>query len=1180
MFGTEPDELRGFRKRVGLTQSALADRVGVTPLTVHRWETGQSRPQRIAKERLSDLAKSYAEDPTSPEHPVTSPESRPPLDFGGRAEAVSAVAEALRLAHGHQFNPVFASETARIDPLPHQRIAVYERMLKQDPLRFLLADDAGAGKTIMTGLIIREMLLRGRIRRVLIVPPAGLVGNWKRELELLFRLNFRIVSGADVRTRNPFQGPGGDLVVVSLDTLRGDKAFSRLCDSDALPYDLVVFDEAHKLSVSKQNARVRKTRRYQLAEALAGCSDSRSRFGGLGWSARHLLLLTATPHMGKAAPYYFLWRLIDPVGLATEESFKLYSEEAHSHHFIRRTKEEMVGLDGSTLFPPRECLTFSYDLSPDEQALYDATTDYLKNTYGRALSNRPAIQLAMGVFQRRLASSTWALLRSFERRIEKLHAIVEDINAGRTNSAGLRRIQEALDRKHNTDYFDTHSADEDTREDGIGESHEDYEDAVLGAIVSIAIEDLEEEISELSDLRERAVRLYGSGRESKFEKLREVVQDLRFINEKCLIFTEHRDTAEYLVRRLEALGFSGQVGTIHGGMDWREREDQVSAFREPSGNRFLVATDAAGEGINLQFCRMMLNYDIPWNPARLEQRMGRIHRYGQKYNVQIINFVAGDTYEGRVLQVLLEKLETIRKELSNDKVFDVIGRLFENVSLGECIRTAYDSEGTRAAIGAINEALSVERIRDIADRERKLYGPQGDVAECLDTMRTAMERERYLQLLPAYVRRLILKSADLLEFGIRGDIDSVFSLVPKRAGALDWLLPVLEGYAAESRERLSVHRPKEEACVWLHPGEPVFDALSERILCKFSRDAQRGSIFVDPRSEAAYMLHLVLLTLEEDSDNPSAAVNVNDRRRTHEQRLTGLIQGEDGSTHECEIERLLLLWPSPPTPPGSVPVATQAIGMRAEATRYVEQSILKQMVARRRNELIRDLPDRLQKVKINYQLRGVELADRRNRLSKRGAVSDQEELEAIKQDQRTLKRQLQLALEDVSDPHERLVHGNAQFLVHALAIPPGPNDPVEQYDERVEDIAITIARAWEEKRGATVQDVSKPELARALGLPNWPGFDLISKHSSGETRNIEVKGRGNRGSIQMAANEWKQACNLGPRYWLYVVLDCATVAPQLVRVNDPFRCLLSAKQSSYAFTISTGQLLSAADRGS
>ena len=232
------------------------------------------------------------------------PEPPPPLDFAGNPDAVSAVAEAVRLAHGHQFNPAFATEISRIDPLPHQRIAVYERMLRQQALRFLLADDAGAGagKTIMTGLYVREMLLRDRIRRVLIVPPAGLVGNWERELRTLFRLRFRIVAGADPRAENPFRPPDSDLVIVSLDTLAGERTFGALREAGVPPYDLVVFDEAHKLSVVTQQHGVRKRRRYQLAEALAGCADPASRFAGLGWSARHLLLLTATPHMGRDEP--------------------------------------------------------------------------------------------------------------------------------------------------------------------------------------------------------------------------------------------------------------------------------------------------------------------------------------------------------------------------------------------------------------------------------------------------------------------------------------------------------------------------------------------------------------------------------------------------------------------------------------------------------------------------------------------------------------------------------------------------------------------------------------------------------------------------------------------------------------------------------------------------------------
>lgn len=262
--GLEPAELRRFRKELGLTQGALADQLGVTSITIHRWETGQSRPHRIARERLREVRERHVDGPAVRSSSAGATQAPPPFDFAGSPEAASAVAEALRLAYGHQFNPVFASETSQIDPLPHQRIAVYEHMLKQDPLRFLLADDAGAGKTIMTGLTVREMLSRHRIRRVLIVPPAGLVGNWERELRTLFRLRFRIVAGSGKQENNPFQGPGSECVIVSLDTLRGKQIFGRLCDAETVPYDLVVFDEAHKLAASKQNDRERKTLRYEL----------------------------------------------------------------------------------------------------------------------------------------------------------------------------------------------------------------------------------------------------------------------------------------------------------------------------------------------------------------------------------------------------------------------------------------------------------------------------------------------------------------------------------------------------------------------------------------------------------------------------------------------------------------------------------------------------------------------------------------------------------------------------------------------------------------------------------------------------------------------------------------------------------------------------------------------------
>ena len=296
-----PQKIKDIRVTRGMTQTQFAELVGVSFATVNRWENGQSRPNNLAWKRIVELTESG--EGRQEVQPV--PDEASSMDFAADPNAVSAVAEAHRLAYGHLFNPAFATETSLIDPLPHQRIAVYEKMLGQTTLRFLLADDAGAGKTIMTGLYVREMLSRRLIRRILIVPPAGLVGNWEQEMRKLFRLSFRIIRGEDARTGNPFSGSEGDRAIVSVDTLVTERVFNRLKDPQTEPYDLVVFDEAHKLSAVRQpDYRVRKTNRYRLAEAIAGAEVDGERWE-LPWSARHLLLLTATPHMGKDSPVLF-----------------------------------------------------------------------------------------------------------------------------------------------------------------------------------------------------------------------------------------------------------------------------------------------------------------------------------------------------------------------------------------------------------------------------------------------------------------------------------------------------------------------------------------------------------------------------------------------------------------------------------------------------------------------------------------------------------------------------------------------------------------------------------------------------------------------------------------------------------------------------------------------------------
>ncbi len=263
--------------------------------------------------------------------------------FRGDSEIVRLLAEGCRLAHAYLFNPAFATETSLIDALPHQLLAVYDHLLKQPRLRFLLADDAGAGKTIMAGLYIREMLLRRLVSRVLVVPPAGLVGNWERELRNLFRLQFHILDSTDAQRDNPFRDPRNDLAIVSVDTLWRDRMHKHL--SDAPPYDLVIFDEAHKLSARRNaDGTIDKSNRYQLAEEIAAQN-------------RHLLLLTATPHMGKDEPYYFLWRLLEPELLAARGAYERMSLARRKAHLLRRMKEDMLGFDYKKIYPPRESKT-------------------------------------------------------------------------------------------------------------------------------------------------------------------------------------------------------------------------------------------------------------------------------------------------------------------------------------------------------------------------------------------------------------------------------------------------------------------------------------------------------------------------------------------------------------------------------------------------------------------------------------------------------------------------------------------------------------------------------------------------------------------------------------------------------------------------------------------------------
>ncbi|HEY9474906.1 MAG TPA: helicase-related protein, partial [Mycobacteriales bacterium] len=606
-------------------------------------------------------------------------EPRLRLDRGGRSHALDGdpeswrlAAEALRIRYAALFDPMLAVTTSDLAVLPHQIRAVYGELLPRRPLRFLLADDPGAGKTIMAGLYIKELLLRGDLARCLVVAPGGLVDQWQEELYDRFGLHFDLLTrtlvdqamDGTVFDRHP-------LLIARMDQLsRSDELLASLERSD---WDLVVVDEAHRMSAHFSGTEVKKTRRYQLGQLL-------------GRLTRHLLLMTATPHAGKQEDFQLFLALLD--GDRFEGRYRDGIHTVQPGDLMRRmVKEDLLTMEGRPLFPERRAYTVPYELSPAERDLYDAVTQYVREEMNRAerLSasgdrrRGNTVGFALTVLQRRLASSPEAILRSLERRRTRL----ERRRRGMARDASVaeekklrQRLDELLGR--NTD------GDVDDRLDDLaGEEREQVEnDVVDAATAARTAAELDKEIAILADLVELAHRVRYSNSDRKWSELRTLLADHDLTRDpagnlrKIIVFTEHRDTLAYLVDQIRTLlGRTDAVVSIHGGTGREERRAVQQRFTQDERVRVLVATDAAGEGLNLQRSHLMVNYDLPWNPNRIEQRFGRIHRIGQTEVCHLWNLVAANTREGEVFTRLLAKIEEQRRAYSG-KVFDVLGQAF------------------------------------------------------------------------------------------------------------------------------------------------------------------------------------------------------------------------------------------------------------------------------------------------------------------------------------------------------------------------------------------------------------------------------------------------------------------------------------------------------------------------
>jgi len=668
-----------------------------------------------------------------------------PWSFDGDGEAFKLTVEAKRIDFAFLFDPMMAVHTSNVEPLPHQITAVYESMLPRQPLRFVLADDPGAGKTIMAGLFIRELIMRADAERILVVAPGSLVTQWRDELFEKFGLEFRVYS-QELEAASPSGNAFDDfpMIIVRLDQMsRNEELQEKLC---ADSWDLAVFDEAHKLAAHYYGRELKKTGRFKLAEKV-------------GAATRHLLLMTATPHNGKEEDFQLFLSLLD-----SDRFYGKFRDGVHkvdaSDLMRRMVKEELVKFDGRPLFPERKAYTANYKLSDLEVALYEAVTEYVKTEMGKADEldgkRRGSVGFALTALQRRVASSPEAIYQSLKNRRERLEKRLREEKVGERG------------RQLNAETLEDIPEDDD---DLAAEEQEELEEKLVDqATAAQTIEELEAEIASLGDLVEQAKGVVVSGNDRKWDELSKILQqdpntrDADGRIRKLIVFTEHKATLAYLQQRIgDLIGDMDAIVTIHGGTNRDERLKNQSLFRSDKRVRVLIATDAAGEGVNLQNANLMVNYDLPWNPNRMEQRFGRIHRIGQTEVCHLWNLVAKETREGDVYHRLLTKLENI-SDAFKGRVFDVLGEVFEERSLKDLLIDAVrynDRPDVRAKLNeTVDVALDEGHIRDLLDRNALSEEHMG--AERLFKVKEEMEKAEARRLQPYFVRSFFMKAFDTL----------------------------------------------------------------------------------------------------------------------------------------------------------------------------------------------------------------------------------------------------------------------------------------------------------------------------------------------------------------------------------------------------------------------------------
>ena len=1076
-----------------------------------------------------------------------------PWSFAGDAALFRLVAEARRIQLAHLFDPLLAIHTSLVEPLPHQITAVYDTMIPRQPLRFLLADDPGSGKTIMAGLLIRELMARGDLERCLIVSPGNLVEQWQDEMSRKFNIPFEIMTRDTVeaaRTGNWFRE--NPLAICRLDKLSRDEEIQdKLRDTD---WDLVICDEAHKMSASFFGGEVKKTKRYRLGELLSSVT-------------RHLLLMTATPHNGKEQDFQLFMRLLD--GDRFEGKLRDGVHLSDTSDLMRRLlKEQLLKFDGTPLFPERRAYTANYTLSNAEARLYQMVTEYVREEFNRAdaLENegrRGTVGFALTVLQRRLASSPEAIYQSLKRRRERLETRMREEQLLNRGASVCIDIGSNFPELSEDDIEEL----EDSPELEIEETEERLVDRATAART---IAELKAEIETLKRLESYALAVRQSGEDKKWEELSSLLQntpemfDVNGSRRKLIVFTEHRDTLNYLEKKISALlGKPEMVVIIHGGIGRDQRKNAEQRFTQDKEVQILIATDAAGEGINLQRAHLMFNYDLPGNPNRLEQRFGRIHRIGQTEVCHLWNMVASETREGDVYQRLLDKLNQERESLGG-QVFDVLGSLtFEDKPLRELLIDAIrygDRPDVRAKLNqVIDSALDRDKLVELI-HARALVTDSMDISR-VQKIREDMERAEARRLQPHYIGSFFIEAFRHLGGTIREREKGRYEIthVPVAVRSRDRLIgtreAILPKYERVTFEKELIRVSGKPVAEFICPGSPLLESVVDLVLERYRDMLRQGAVFIDDRDTSKDIRALVML----EHGIQDAHTDRSGQRRIVSRRMQFVLLDENGHPISAGYAPYLDYRP----PREEERESIRKIGIPDWITRHLEEKT--------REYAIRDLvPGHLEEVRhqkeamidktvqavkerltqeITYWeyraaiLKEQERAGRMNaRINSEKAGKHADELTARLHD-----RLRDLEQDRALSPLPPVITGGALILPAGLLKETDGNEeqpPLFARDTaRIEALAMAAVIQYEQALGYVPRDVSADKV----------GYDIESSiPGTGKLRFIEVKGRVKGATtVTVTRNEILTALNK-PEDFILALVEVDGDSTVLSYVTKPF----------------------------